>query len=304
MSYMRVLRGVCAAITFIFVFAVACVAVLAQSTEVEGVIQARSGDTMVLQTGDASTLTVYLTDETDVGQYQGMMKARHKEMSMAALIPGLPVKVKGAPNAENHFVAQSVRFKGNDLQRAKNMQAGMHEMKQETEQQKQALEAQQAELNKQQAALSEHEAELAKQQAAINAAVARFGQLDDYYIFDEVTIYFGNGKTNVEAQYVPKLQALATKAEGITGYMIEVKGYASATGSAAVNQALSEERADNVANILLQQCKVPLTRMLAPGAMGESNQVGNANTKEGEAENRRVVVRVLQNKAIAGKPAQ
>jgi hypothetical protein len=40
--------------------------------------------------------------------------------------------------------------------------------------------------------------------------------------------------------------------------------------------------------------------MLAPGAMGESNQVGSDKTAEGQAENRRVVVRVLQNKAIAG----
>ena len=82
--------------------------------------------------------------------------------------------------------------------------------------------------------------------------------------------------------------------------MIEVKGYASSTGNAASNQKLSEDRANNVTNILLQQGKVSLTRMLAPGAMGESEQVGNEKTQEGQAENRRVVVRVLQNKAIAG----
>lgn len=46
---------------------------------------------------------------------------------------------------------------------------------------------------------------------------------------------------------------------------------------------------------------IPLTRMLAPGAMGESHQIANNDTTaEGEAQNRRVVVRVLQNKAIAG----
>ena len=94
--------------------------------------------------------------------------------------------------------------------------------------------------------------------------------------------------------------ALVEKAKTINGYMIEVKGYASSTGNAASNQKLSEDRADNVTNILLQQGKAPLTRMLAPGAMGESDQIGNAKTPEGEAENRRVVVRVLQNKAIAG----
>ena len=73
--------------------------------------------------------------------------------------------------------------------------------------------------------------------------------------------------------------------------MIEIKGYASAVGSPEVNQKISQERAQNVTNILLQQGKVPLTRMLAPGAMGESEQVGTNKTVEGQAENRRVVVR-------------
>ncbi|MGA8043321.1 MAG: OmpA family protein [Terracidiphilus sp.] len=298
MSHMRVLKGLRAVTGFIFVCIMSTVAVTAQSTEVNGIIKARSGDTMLLQKSDASEITVYLADTTDVAQVEGMLKARHKEMSMAALVPGLPVKVKGHYDADNnHFVADTVRFKGNDLQQAKAIQAGMSETKQRAEVNKQAI-------AENQAAIAENQAAIGKNQAAINEAVARFGQLDDYYIFDELTIYFGNAKTNVEQQYVSQLQALAEKARTINGYMIEVKGFASATGNTASNQALSEDRADNVTNILLQQCKVPMTRMLAPGAMGESEQVGSPSTKEGEAQNRRVVVRVLQNKAIAAKPAE
>ena len=93
---------------------------------------------------------------------------------------------------------------------------------------------------------------------------------------------------------------MAEKAKGVNGYTIQVKGYASATGSAALNQKLSEQRAGNVTNILVQQGRIPLTNLLAPGAMGESRQIGDDKTADGEAENRRVVVRVLQNKAIAG----
>ena len=37
-----------------------------------------------------------------------------------------------------------------------------------------------------------------------------------------------------------------------------------------------------------------------PRAMGESHQVGSDKTAEGQAQSRRVVVRVLQNKGIAG----
>jgi hypothetical protein len=67
--------------------------VAAQSVKVEDLIKARNGDTMVLQTSDSPNLVVLLTDNTQVGQVQGVFKARRKEMSMAALIPGLAVLI-------------------------------------------------------------------------------------------------------------------------------------------------------------------------------------------------------------------
>jgi OOP family OmpA-OmpF porin len=92
---------------------------------------------------------------------------------------------------------------------------------------------------------------------------------------------------------------LIQKAKTINAYVIQVKGYASSVGSAALNQKLSTERADNVTDFL-EQNGTPLTNMLAPGAMGTSRQVAPDTTSEGQAENRRVVVRILQNKGIAG----
>lgn len=253
--------------------------VAAESVKVEGLIKGRNGDTIILKTSDSREVIVLLNDSTEVSQIQGILQARRKEMAMAALIPGLAVQVEGSYNAQNQLVANSVKFKGNDLEKAEAIQAGMHETQVQAQQNKQELE---------------------KQRAAIDATVARFGQLDDYYILDEVAIYFGNGKVEVDPKYNPQLLALSDKAKTVNGYMIEVKGYASTAGSVALNQQLSEDRADNVTNILLQQGHIPLTRMLAPGAMGESHQVGDDKTAEGQAENRRVVVRVLQNKAIAG----
>jgi len=279
----------------------------AQSFKVEGLIKGRNGDNMILQTSDSPQLTVLLTDNTQVGQVQGVFKARRKEMSMAALIPGLAVKVEGTYNEKNQLVAKSVSFKGNDLERAQSIEAGLHETKVQAEQNREELEkqnaelkAQNAELEKQQEQLTEQQAKIAANKAAVDAAVARFGQLDDYYIFEELTVYFGNGKTKVEQNYVPQLLALAQKAKTVDGYVVEVKGYASSVGSVGLNQQLSEDRADEVTNILVQQGHIPLTRMLAPGAMGETHQVGNDKTAEGEAKNRRVVVRLLQNKGIAG----
>ena len=271
---------------------------LAQNVKVKGIIQARSGDTLTLKTDTASSVTVLLTDTTDVGQLQGALKARNKKMSMAALIPGLPIEVEGADNAQEQLVATKIRFKGNDFQQAQAIQAGMHEQEKLNEQQQAELAAHQAELKQQQTQLTEHEQQIAASKAEIAADTARFGQLDDYYIYDEVTIYFANGKSSIDPKYNAPLMALAKNAESVNGYMIEVKGYASATGSAALNQKLSQARASNVVNLLLQQGQIPLVRMLAPGAMGEIS--GDDKSAADEAEARKVVVRVLQNKAVAG----
>jgi len=298
MTNMRLLkRAVAVSIALLICFIVVA---WGESVKVEGLIKARNGDTMILQRTSSPEVVVLLTDDTKVGQVQGVFKARRKNMSMAALIPGLAIKVEGSYDNHNVLVANSVSFKGNDLQRAQAIQAGMHETKVQNQQQQGELEKQNAALQTQQAQLAEHQEKIAANKAEIAAATARFGQLDDYYILDEVTVYFANGKTNVEPKYTPQLLALADKAKTVDGYVIEVKGYASATGSSGVNQQLSEDRADEVTNILIQKGHIPLTRMLAPGAMGESHQVTTNDTAEGQAQNRRVVVRVLQNKAIAG----
>jgi len=275
----------------------------AQSTKVQGIIKSRSGPDIVLNTSQDPNLVVMLTDSTDVGQVEGMLKARSKQMSMAALIPGLAVSIEGEYNNQNTLVASKVRFKGTDLKQAKAIESGMHDTNVQVQKNQEELLAQNQALQKHQAAIEANQAKIAANKAAVDAAIARFGQLDDYFIMDQVTIYFANGKTKVDPKYISQLTTLAQNASKVDGYMIEVKGYASAVGSPEVNQKLSQERAQNVSNILVQQGKVSLTRMLAPGAMGESEQVGTDKTVEGQAENRRVVVRVLQNKAIAGIPA-
>ena len=284
-----------------------CGSVAAQTTKAQGLITGRSGETMTLQTQDSSKLVVVLTDDTKVEQIQGIFQARRKQMSMAALIPGLQVQVEGTYNTQNQLVASSVKFKGNDLQDAETIQAGLQPAKeqiqqsqQELDEQKAALARQQQEMQEQQQQMAEAQAKIDANKAAIEAANKRFGQLDDYNILDEVTVYFGNGKVALDPKYNPQLLQLAEKAKTITAYTIQVKGYASKVGSASLNQTLSEDRANNVAQFLMQQGHIPLTNMLAPGAMGESRQVGSDQTAEGQAQNRRVVVRVLQNKGIAG----
>jgi len=277
-----------------------CDIVIAQTTKVNGLITGRNAASMTLQTSSEPKLVVLLTDATQVAQIQGVFKARRKQMSMAALIPGLQVQVEGAYNAQNELVASSVKFKGNDLEDAQTIQAGLQPAKEQIQQSQEELEQQKAALERQQQQMAEAQAKIDVNKAAIEAANKRFGQLDDYNIMDEVTVYFGNGKVAIDPKYKPQLLQLAEKAKTITAFTIQVKGYASSVGSVSLNQKLSEDRANSVTQFLQQQGHIPLTNMLAPGAMGESRQVGKDKTAEGQSQNRRVVVRVLQNKGVAG----
>ena len=278
----------------------------AETVKIHGMIKARSGATIIVQTPDSPKLIVLLTDETEVGQIQGVLKVRRKEMSMAALIPGLEIQVEGAYDSRNHLVATLVKFQGNDLERAQSIQAGLHETQVQARLNKEELEKQNAELKAQTEALKRQQGQLTAQQEKIAANKARrftlqlrgLSQLDDYYILDELTVYFGNGKVTIDPQYKTLLLKLADKAKTVDTYNIQVVGYASSAGSAALNQQLSEDRADSVANFLVQEGNIPLAMLLAPGAMGESRPVGDDKTAEGQAQNRRVVVRVLQNKGI------
>src|SRR5664280_2252573 len=263
-----------------------CGVAAAQSSQVQGVIDGRSGATMTVKTQDAGNVVVLLTDNTQVEEVEGGLHMRKKQMGMTALVPGLPVQVKGTYNAQNQLVADSVKFKGSELKTAQDIQAGVTPAEQQLQAQQQQMAAAQAKID--------------ANKAAIAAANKRFGELGDYNILGMVEVLFANGKVTIDPQYKQPLLDLAQKAKTITGYVIQVKGYASAVGSAALNQKLSTERADNVTDFLEQKGGIPLTNLLAPGAMGTSKQVAPDKTAEGQAENRRVVVRILQNKGIAG----
>jgi outer membrane protein OmpA-like peptidoglycan-associated protein len=270
----------------------------AQNDQVKGVINERNGATMTVQSQEGGNVMVVLTPSTQVEEPEGIFREKH--LSMTALIPGLAVEVKGSYNAKNQLVADDVKFNGSALKTAEDIQAGLTPTKGQVQQNQKQIQAEQQKLHQEQQQLTAEEQRTAANKAAIAAANKRFGELGDYNILGEVTVLFGNGQVTIEPQYKPQLQKLAQQAMGITGYVIMVKGYASKVGSAALNQKLSTERAQNVANFLEQQGKIPLTNMLAPGAMGTSKQVAPDTTAEGQAENRRVVVSILQNKGIAG----
>src|SRR5205823_14347342 len=108
------------------------------------------------------------------------------------------------------------------------------------------------------------------------------------------SVYFGSDKTAVPQDAKPGLDQIASEALATKAYMIQIAGYASTSGSAQLNQELSNERADAVIAYLTQSGHIPIFRILAPAAMGASSKAGSDPSL-----NRRVVVKVVVNEGIA-----
>jgi OOP family OmpA-OmpF porin len=128
-----------------------------------------SGATMTVKTADGTNVVVLLTSSTQVDEVEGGLKMRKKEMGMTALIPGLPVEVKGSANAQNQLAADSVKFKGSDLKTAQDMQASMASIKAQEAAQAAQLAQEQANLKQQQAALTAEQQKQAADEAKIAA---------------------------------------------------------------------------------------------------------------------------------------
>jgi len=76
------------------------------------------------------------------------------------------------------------------------------------------------------------------------------------------------------------------------GAWIEIEGHTDATGSKAYNMALGEKRAEQVKRYLYENHQVPLHKMNVI-SFGEEKPVADNKTRDGRAQNRRVVIKVL-----------
>lgn len=279
-------------------------------TKIKGLITGRTGDTIVLKTTDGSSVTVTLDDETKVQQPKGL-GLRKTQMSAAVLIPGLKVSVDGTGQDATHVLAKSITFDKDDLQTAEMIQAGLNPTKQEvaTNQQnisenKENITGNQKNIEANKKEIDTNQHNIAGNKATIDANAVetskRFSDLSEYDTKDQHDVNFASGSAKISAEGQETLNALAHNAVNLKGYIIQVKGFADAKGDAAMNQKLSMERAQNVIAYLIQHCNVPVRHIVAPGAMGEVAPVASNENKSGRAENRRVEVKVLVNKGLAG----
>ena len=280
--------------------------------KVKGMIISRTGETLIVKTSEGN-VTVILADDTRTKDNVGLFGWGRKEMSGVVLIPGVKVSVDGVSNDQG-VAAKTITVDGDDLETAEMIQSGLHPTAEQVAANVQTLAEHQDKIEKNKVQLAAHKEYIAtnqqniatnKQQIDANIKdieenTQRFAALSEYDVKGQTTVKFKVGSAKIAPEDEEQLKQLAQTAEGLKGYIVEVMGYADSTGNAAMNTKLSEDRAKAVITYLVQQGAVPIRHIVAPGAMGEYGEAAPNETKEGRAENRRVEVKVLVNKGIAG----
>lgn len=291
-----------------------------EKTKVEGVIVSRSGNSIKLRTEDDSIGTIDLTDTTKVQLKHGLF-GRKKAMDVGSLVPGLRVEAEGKGDDKGDLLADKVIFDPNSMRASRQIDTVVSPLESRTgtlegrtgqlEGRTNQVENRQGQLETAQKQTDQTVGQVQTQVGEVKTSAdqanqgvtnvnTRVSDLDNYQIADSATVYFKINSSTLSPQAKQDLDSLAQKAQSAKGYVVEIAGYADTTGKAALNQALSDRRADAVTRYLEQQGNIPIHRILTPTGMGTSHEAADNNTPQGRKMNRRVEVKLLVNQGVVG----
>lgn len=104
----------------------------------------------------------------------------------------------------------------------------------------------------------------------------------------KLKVNFDFDSSVVQEQYFSDLEELAEFLQRFTDLQVDVEGHTDSTGPESYNELLSQQRAQAVVDLLVNEYGIAAQRLEAKG-YGESQPVADNATREGRAENRRVM---------------
>ena len=285
-----------------------------QVKKFKGIVVKRDPDsfTMTETTGGAAT-TVILTADTEVKSHKKGAFRGSKEYAASYILRGLRLEVDGVRNSDGTIVADKIRFDEQDLRTAQALKSTLDPVEAEVNEK---LKQQQAEQERLAGQLEENRALTAQAQASADAAAEaakkaqqtadyannRINGLDDFDPIKTITVQFTSGSASLGPKAKATIDEAAAwvKTQNTKGWVMAVIGYADTTGSSQRNIDLSERRANAVIYYIVSKYKMPLNRLVQPFGYGQLEPVAENKTASGRAKNRRVEIRLMVNKGIAG----
>jgi outer membrane protein OmpA-like peptidoglycan-associated protein len=280
----------------------------------KGMIIKRDQNNLIMRDQTGAELTVRLASGAKIEEKKGNPFRGSKKYSESQLVRGLYIEVEGRGDSGT-LVADKIKFSDNDFRVAQAVESTVvpvenrlgeaEERVTRTEQNAQRLSGQLDELT-QVANLAKGGAAAAQETAdvavdGVNKTNDRITSLDDFEVKKSETITFKVGSAVLNPAAKTMLDDIATQAKTEKGFVIEVRGFASADGAENSNRVLSQRRAEAVMRYLAENHDIPLRRIILPFGYGEAMPVADNTSRDGRQQNRRAEVSILVSKGL-GNP--
>jgi len=273
----------------------------------KGVVVKRDPDafTMSETTGGPQT-TVLLTANTEVKSHKRGVFRGSKEYGASYILRGLRLEVDGTRNSDGSITADKIRFDEQDLRTAQALKATLDpaeaEINEKLKQQQAEQERLAGQIEENRALTAQAQASAEKAQQTADYANNRINGLDDFDTLKTITVQFVTNSSTLgpKARATIDEAAAWVKTQNTKGWVMAVIGYADSTGNSQRNIDLSERRANAVIYYIVNKYKMPLNRLVQPFGYGQLEPVAENKTAAGRAKNRRVEIRLMVNKGIAG----
>ncbi len=172
------------------------------------------------------------------------------------------------------------------------------DLQQKLEAEKAALEAEKKALAEERAKAEARQAEAMNKLNELQSKLIQVSKDARGIILSMSDILFDVNKASLKADLKTSLAKVAGILSVYQQFNVSVEGNTDNTGSEEHNMKLSQQRADNVKNFLVEQ-GIDSTRLTAKG-LGMTMPIADNSTKEGRQKNRRVDL-VIQDKALQQK---
>jgi len=270
-----------------------------QKYKIEGVVVAQDDQSVVVKDSVGVETRVLLTPNANIKTNGGMFGGGDR-VAATQLVRGLYLKAEGRGDASGALAATKIRFDKDDYRVSQSIESRVAPTEARltvAEENARRVSGQIDELMaisnaaRGGAKAAQETADAAI--AGVNATNERIGALDDFVVQSTATVNFRVASAVLSPEAKASLDEVATAAQTMKGYVIEITGFASADGSTAKNKALSQRRAQAVIDYLVETHNVPLRRIGQSYGFGELQAVADNTTREGREQNRRVEVKLL-----------